>query len=339
MKDPRDHRHDLTFVDPDKREKVRRRIEEIEAFIASPGRKAAETAAQRLGLSVTQFYRIVKVWRKNPTPEKIADARRGMSKPRGVNPRVVEILGATAQHNPNVPATTVGRLAAAAIVAEGLAVPSDDTIRSVIQAMRRETSAGTPAGVGLSLDFCRIDIPVARGDAERLPAVAMVIDLESREFVGLALAAEPGVQLAARALIDAAENSKCVGVQSASIPLKLDITAGHGWQELLAALEPGPLRRFGRKTDEIVGSQTATRIMGRTLAGFKLSVQLWGQHALAGRRSSTMSMADAEAMLRNRMRYTTVTGGALARLTVADAHDLGLALHRFVERLDCFDQG
>ena len=64
--------HDLTFVAPERRAEVHRRIAVIEHFIQKPGRKAAEVAAANLGIGVAQFYNLVRAWRGSQRPENIA---------------------------------------------------------------------------------------------------------------------------------------------------------------------------------------------------------------------------------------------------------------------------
>ncbi len=60
--------HDLTFVAPERRAEVLRRIGVIERFLARPGRKAAEGAAEELGLRVAQFN-LVRAWRSFKRPD------------------------------------------------------------------------------------------------------------------------------------------------------------------------------------------------------------------------------------------------------------------------------
>jgi len=67
---------DLSMVEPDRRPEVARRIQVVESFLKAPGRRAAEAHAAQLGLGVTQFYQLVRVWSEKKQPQEMAKAQR-----------------------------------------------------------------------------------------------------------------------------------------------------------------------------------------------------------------------------------------------------------------------
>jgi len=322
MKDQKD-RHDLTFVDPDKREMVRRRIEVLEAFVAAPGRKAAEAAAAKLGMGVTAFYRLAKIWRGSHRPEDVADRRRRMVRRSRTDPHVLDIIRQTEKRNPGGSASSIAVLAAPAVLAAGLPMVSKQAVRNVVQAVRRERLAGTAAGVGICIEFSAIEMGIEDRPQNELPIAALVVDMEIRKVVGIALGPAPSARLAASALADALVNTEPAGIREEDLPVVVDSLDDPSWRRLLDVLSDSPLRRLGLTRTRIEGGRLALTLQGRKLGGFNLMPGLVTRSASHNRASSYVSLpmeASAE-LLRSRI-HAVPHEGALRRLTSAARRSL-----------------
>jgi hypothetical protein len=99
---------DLSFVAPDRREEVLRRINAIEDFLQIHGRKSAEAHAAELGLRIAQFYNLVKAWKATRRPERIATAEHKRKRDLGVSTEQAEIMDRIIAADPRAaPAHTV----------------------------------------------------------------------------------------------------------------------------------------------------------------------------------------------------------------------------------------
>ncbi len=198
--------HDLTFVAPERRGEVRRRIAAVESFIATPGRRAAEAVAIRLGLSVAQFYNLVRAWQAKRQPE----AMMGRHASRDMRPRIdrsvldlIEEVIVADQRAAAVDAIDrVGSLARD----RGIALPDPSTVARYVRRKRPSLLTDEQrSGFDLIVDHTVVDLPVDFGDGRaRRPLVTIVIDVGTEAPVALTIStATPGPATTAAAVLDA----------------------------------------------------------------------------------------------------------------------------------------
>jgi len=306
-------RYDLTFVDPDRRDEVLRRIGVIETFEKAPGRRNAEQAARELGINVHHFYRLARVWRETRRADLLPAARHAIKSGFRIDDRIQEILREVGRNHPDAPIGTIERLARPPIEALGLKLPSRPTVRSVVRKLHRERKAGEAAGVGLAIDFCAVGISVPVAGQRTLPVAAIVLDLESRTAVGAALGAEPSAALAARALVDAIDHAPAA-----------DVDATNGIQISLQSQETGDGSQFAgllwslgfmlAQCSSKAGRLTHS-FYGPRLSTFRLFPKLTGKPPLERRGSGLeLSWRDAEDLFRSRLHAAANPARTLSRL-------------------------
>jgi len=306
-------RYDLTFVDPDRRDEVLRRIGVIEAFEKAPGRRNAEQAAQELGINVHHFYRLARVWRETRRADLLPAATHAIKSGFRIDDRIQEILREVGRDHPDAPIGTIERLARPPIEALGLKLPSRPTVRSFVRKLRREWKAGEAAGVGLAIDFCAVGISVPVTGQRTLPIAAVVLDLESSTAVGAALGAEPSAALAARALVDAIDHAPAADIDEIEgIQITLQGHETGDWSQFAGLLWSlgFVLAQCSSKAGRLTHS-----IYGPRLSTFRLFPKLTGKPPLERRGSGLeLSWRDAEDLFRSRLHAAANPARTLSRL-------------------------
>lgn len=198
-------RHDLTFVAPERRAEVLRRIRAIEAFIQKPGRAAAERAAENLGLKAAQFYNLVRAWKTTRRPEKII---RGGPRSKGpsVDPLQRDLMDAVIARSGRLPAAGMVDAIIAEAASKEVELPGRETLSRYVRLTRPSLLLqDVKSRFDLIVDHTVIDLPVDFGAPAPLrPLATIVIDVATDAVVGLALSAgTPGPGSTARALLDA----------------------------------------------------------------------------------------------------------------------------------------
>lgn len=275
--------HDLTFVAPERRALVLRRIEAIERFIAKPGRAAAEAEAAKLGLRYAQFYNMVRAWRANPRPETVAGAGASRPKPTHFNQDQLELMaGIIADNGRARPNQIVDRIVAKT-KALGIAMPDRCTIGLHVRRTRPSLlTDDIKAGFELLVDHTVLDMPVDFGDGvPRRPLATMVIDVAAEAIVGLTLSATtPNPATTAKALLDSIRGGLRHDHEVRAFPKRIGIIA-HSKEETRGILET--LRASGfdasdRWTDRLSGGLSIEALLGYLHARIRLRQRLvWNE--------------------------------------------------------------
>jgi hypothetical protein len=307
--------HDLSFVAPERRDEVLRRIAVVERFLEAPGRAAAETAAAELGLRPTQFYRLVRAWREHGKPDLLA----GSSRPRPLRSLAssaqTAIVDLAATELPDAPVETVALRALALGTAAGVAMPALNSVRKIIE-MRSigRVSPSSPAlGADIVVTTCAMDLAVSikiQGEP-LMPVATLVIDTASTNgVIGLALGlASPSASSCAMALQDALARvtpSVTPPTSSASLTMAVETRGNDAWRDLIASLTSAGLEV--RETDPTPHSvmHDAVALLGRKPAGFRMMPGLTNRPPGLRRPSrsapgAVLTLSDAEDLVRSRL--------------------------------------
>lgn len=296
---------DLSFVDPDRRTEVTRRIRLIEQFVRSPGRRNAEKAAAELGIGVFRFYKLVRIWREESRPERLTDVRRNRRRTDRIDQRIRAILRQIEKEHPTAPATRIEKIATVATKQQGLSLPSSPSVRSFIQKIRVARASTSPIGSGLAIDFCAIAVTVPLNGSSTLPVAAFVIDKECSMIVGLALSIRPDATTAARALLDCFQNGRLDDhrmKEPGQLEVTLNTTAEDGWSALVDVLSESGLRPHTKLQKKITSLRLAKATFGEKIGGVRLRPNATAKEPEERRASGlSLSIEVAETMLRSRL--------------------------------------
>lgn len=299
--------YDLTFVAPHRREEVVRRIRVVEQFIVKPGRAAAERGAAELGIGITLFYALARIWRETRSPAQMI----GASRPRQRHSRLaaeqqVKIEAAIRE----LPDGSVQAIAVRAIElgkAAGVTMPALNSIRKAVELRRAGTlsSASPAAGADVVVTTCAIDLPILSDDSmPSMPLLTAVIEIGPPPTVrGLVLSVAGDQPAIARALLDALRGWRS---RSGHTPKLAFGPPADGNATLLEALAAAGLTvRTMPQTPQSV-MHDAVALLGRKPAGFRLLPSLTTRSPAqriptlaAG--ASPLPLNEAEQLLRSRL--------------------------------------
>ncbi|MBD8736239.1 hypothetical protein [Sphingomonas sp. CFBP 13706] len=266
---------DFSMVEPERRPEVARRIQVIESFLKSPGRRSAAAHAAQLGLKISHFYRLVRIWSERKQPQEMAKATRrrsGYRHAKGLDDAQLALVRGTEAGMPDdaVLEHVLKRIYGHA-EAMGIAFPSRPTVRAAAAAARRQRLAGRPAGVGLVIDHCAVRMAVDWKGTSVAPIATLVLDLERRMVVGAALSTSMGnARSTCLAMIDALGRvaaDQDVFPASARLPIEMDIDEAADWQDLIAALERHGVQRTGSDLPRLPGGRRTVALLGKDVNG------------------------------------------------------------------------
>lgn len=317
--------HDLTFVAPERRAEVNRRIDVIERFTKRPGRKAADSCAAALGLSTGQFYTLVKAWTLTRRPESIAGSGRPRTRPSTINDVQAAIIAeaAAARGRPQDVLRRAFELAAE----RDVSMPHISAVRRHYERTRPRhlPDAFTAFGDALVMDACAVGVAVRdqAGDAVR-PVLTAVIDVRRDRLIGASLStAGYGPASAAAALADALATTQPQVMHTDATLLTIGrwIPSGQDWTDFdqtIASAGIGSSNIAAGKDDR---SRGITGLLGTRHAGIQLLPRLTlsdvARRAAAEQDGDPVSIAVASDMLRGRF-VGRPTANALAMLDDVD---------------------
>lgn len=302
--------HDLTFVAPERRSEVRRRIDAIERFLARPGRAMAESCAKDLGLCHAQFYNLVRAWRAKHAPE----AMMGRHGTRAISPRidqtVLDLIDEAISDNARATATAVIERIEALATERGLILPDPSTVSRYVRRKRPSLLTDEQrAGLDLIVDHTVIDLQVDFGDGHpRRPLATFVIDVASETPVGFAISqGTPGPAPIAVALLDALRRGirhahKRESMPSVGIVVMADIEA----EVVIEAMEHAGFELHRIKAHAHSGGLFVESLLGRGHSGIRLKQRLvWHEGtrrtAALPTGSRALTPAEAEDIVRGRL--------------------------------------
>lgn len=312
---------DLSFVEPARRAEVARRIAEVEEYLRAPGTAAAEKAATRLGLGLSAFRLLVREWKRNHRPEKLSGAthRRCVSR-RPNKPTFAQlslIRGTEASMPDDVLLEKVITQIYANAQSFGAPMPSRPTVRTYASSFRRERLAGIPAGVGIEIDHCAVDVPVSWEGKAVLPIATLVLDLERRCVLGVALdPVRPGPHTTAAALLDAVSRIETGSAdRTHAVPIQIERDGRPEWDELFDVVDTHGLTRSGGEAERLHGGIRTIRLLGKNAHGVRFKARTTHRKPEDRIGSGFASdVDDALQFLRSRL-IRSGAGGPLAGLT------------------------
>lgn len=327
---------DLSFVDPERREEIGRRIAEVEAYLKAPGRAAAERSAARLGLGMTSFRNLVRIWTKGHNAEELSGAKRRRSGPRrsdALSPAQVAIIRGTEAGMPDdVLLEAVVKEIYANAGSLGASMPSRPTVRAYAASFRRDRLAGVPAGVGIAIDHCAVDVLVSWRGMAVMPIATLVLDLEARGVIGAAL--DPvgaGPRTSAFALLDAVSRiERSAEEPNGEVPVEIDRDDRPEWRGLFDVLEANGLRRSGRDGERLQAGLRTIRLVGKEVGGVRFKARTTHRDPSGRIGSGFAADVDEAQQFRRARLIRSTTGGPLARLTEPVRTSLALDLKRLV---------
>lgn len=261
---------DLSFVDPDRRDEVARRIAVVTEYLKAPSRAAAANGAAEISLSVSQFYNLARSWRETGRAETVPGSKR--RKTRTVDaftPKHKALLRALEAESPQASIEHLTAAVSRAMVREGLTGFGRSAIRKRLKAIRLERSAREPAGRGLAVEHCAIDLAIEGPKGGTMAIASMVIDLERRRILGVSVGIDaPSPFTAARALRDALDRSGGKAEEATeALPVSMSVDRTPGWQRLIAILNGNGLVVDSIPVARVGGGALLSRVMGLEVFG------------------------------------------------------------------------
>lgn len=236
--------YDLSTIDPRIREHIIVRIYAIEEFVANPGRKAAERIASKIGIKVSQFYSMVKVWKNCSDPTMLARSGRPKNRRCSLNdPPINFIKKIINQNDRTQPDKLVNILISAGEECKMNLPPRANILRHIFKIRSGRLALDVGTNADLIIDHTVIDLSVAFADnhLER-PLATFIIDARRDTVLGISLSqGRPSSTASLDALRDAMERSPQAFATAERSPIRISLPVypNSAADELNAALLPG----------------------------------------------------------------------------------------------------
>jgi hypothetical protein len=282
-----------------RRDLVRKRVRVIERYLKLKEPSFDETRAhcEELGLSKSQFYRLVKVWRDNRDPSKLAGAGANVGMPRNrkyaVSPEADRIIQAViGELGTEAEPIEVQRRVEERCTTEGIRAPGRTTTWSRLQQARTSAPPGravaTPA---LVIGRVWPDLPT-RGTRTAMPEVAIAMLVPERVIIAfdIGIESEPNIAIViAQALAEPKGTARHRELHLA------ERDAGQA-EALIAALGEVPPRITVMAVQRVISAQ-----LGATLGGIRIHNSdarlALGRSALRSALNTQLERAEAVALI------------------------------------------
>ncbi|MBX9860501.1 MAG: hypothetical protein K2Y20_13070 [Sphingomonas sp.] len=327
--------YDLSFVAPHRRDEVLRRIAVLEQFAAKPGRAAAQRGASKLGLGMTQFYRLAKVWLKHRKPERLAGAATARPRKTFATPEQIRFVELAVSDRPHDSVAGIASCAVEMAASAGVPMPSINSVRKIVEMKRvaRVAPNSPAAGADVVVATCAIDVPVVAVDGSlTMPVATMVIlALPKPRVLGLVLSFESGRAATVACALIGVCNSSRTPSQATMPVIAIERGRGPNWSELfhVIAAAGAEIRPMGARAHSVMNDAVA--LLGRKPAGFRLvpdvtakPVNLRRPRLAAG--ATPLSLTDAESLVRGRLVVASPSVAPPGLIEEA-AQDLARRLH------------
>lgn len=327
----------LAMVPPHKREHVRRRILVIEKFLAKRGSKEARAAAIELGMSLTGFYGLVKVWEQKRSAVELAGAGRPRVDYHGLTQAQMDVISVAVAE---MPGAIIERITERAVeIALERAVPMVGwaalTKHIGILATGRLPANSPAATADLVIEHCVVDLPV--GDTAsttgRMPIATLVTGVAEARVLGISLTEEtPSADGTARALAQALKRLTPI-TDARSVTIYLHSLKGEDWQSLREAVDRPGITLIDHASDQVLPPAATIRLLGRKLVGIRIKPR-FGRRPFVARLATIepggrpLELAEAEDFLRARWAPATGVRSNLA-IDISTADTLVDALSTF----------
>lgn len=278
---------DMSGVDPARLNEARRRVAILSQFTAlkRPSLALRTEFAQRLGLSVSQFLMLARVWRltKNPAAIPGSQSRNARAGVRRLPTRAIKIMHeAIDAVGPTTRRKEVLAEVAQRCAAESVAPPSASTISNALADARARMDGATAFAPEILIDECVARLPVARGKLIVMPRLLLAIALPERRIVAAEVSvdsATPPSPARLAAALDAA------GAPVAALPRRAphhpDLDVGNGASP--------------------VGQPSLSRVLGNRLGDLPIlhraSMAKPGARLAAARHASPLGTRDAAELI------------------------------------------
>ena len=297
---------DMSGVDPARLNEARRRIAILDEFTAMhrPSLVVRTEFARRIGLSVSQFLMLARVWRTTRDAAAVpgsrsrnarAGSRRLPARPLEIMRETIEALGPMARRKDVL--HEVGRRCAA----EGVAPPSDSTIANELADARARMAEATEFAPEILIDECVARLPVARGGAVVTPHLLLAIVLPERRIVAAEASVDPATPPSPTKLMTTLDaGDPVVAALRRRAPHHPEVEGGSG---------PGP----------VVGGPSLSRVLGNRLGDLSIlhraSMARPGASLAAARHASPLGLRDAAKVIASAIAAHNATVPPLRRAT------------------------
>lgn len=266
---------DLDFVSPDKREEVRRRIAAVERFLdEGGGRSLAVSLAHELGLGLTHFYSLVRVWNDSRNPA----ALHGSGRPQVDQDRLKDeqrrVINEAIQRLIDGTHEDVARLAMTIGQRRAVSMPIFSTVRQYVRRQRRaRLPSSSPAfGADLVVEHTALNVGViGPGGAAYRPIATICSSVHDATCRSVWLSRDSAsASVAAKAILEALSKASFTGSGPGALAIYLDLLDDAEWQRLGKVLELAGVDRLGgiRKTARRADATLA--LLGSRIAGITL---------------------------------------------------------------------
>ncbi len=298
--------YDLRFVAPERREEVCRRIQTIERFIATPGRKSAEKAAEELGIRPAQFYNLVRAWREVRRPERLAGSVTRRQRNLAISDEQAKGMDRVIASDPRADPSDIVH----AIMKHGLGpdvtLPRQEVVaRYVARARPPLLPLAIKNQCEMMIDHTVLDVPVVSGSALMRPLATMIIDTSLDAIVGLSLTLRhPDAAGAAAALLDTLRHSHGTE-RPGRAPRILRTTDGDGdWNGLDHCLLRASFEIDVKAITPRGGGKAISALLGQQVCGISLRpwlarAPLAKREALPDRSPQPMTLKEATQYIRD----------------------------------------
>ncbi len=256
---------DLSGVDPARWPEIRRRAALLDEFVGLTDRPVGlrQEYADRMGMSLSHFMQVVKIWRGGRSAAAIPGARSkvGVAKRRRLPARTVEMVQGTIRDLGPM-ARRVAVIAEVGRRAEAMGIdrPSNTMVTKLLSEARADMTGPADFEPEILIDECSLKLPVVSGESVIMPRVLMAVRLPEREILDVEVSFDPDVAPSAEILAE----RLTTGMDAAA--RELPMRAPH--------LEPAIGMAIGAETGPRTGAPTLNRVLGTKVGDIGVVYQL-----------------------------------------------------------------
>ncbi|MEJ7777018.1 MAG: hypothetical protein WKF52_06515 [Sphingomicrobium sp.] len=267
--------YNLNFVPPHRRAEIKRRIEALETFLASGGgRILAEQLSAEIGVGVTLFYQLAKVWRQRKDPSALSGARKPISVRNRLSDDQRQMITEALRQLPDATHEDVSRLATEIGQRRGVEMPVFSTIRQVVRKqLRARLPSTSPAwGVDLIVEHCAINVGVIGPDGGAyMPIATICTSVGDARARSVALSREiPTASTAAHVIQEVLQKALIAEGGAGRTAVYLDPLFGSDWDALNAALHKANIETVGTRRSTVRRPDATTSLLGPKVAAISL---------------------------------------------------------------------
>jgi len=295
---------DFSAIDPLRVPEARRRVAALNKYMNLPNPSSNDTLriAGSIGLSRSQFCRLVRVWRDHRDVSLLVVGKRGPANRKyNVDERAITIAQELlAETGPVATLAMIAPKIEQRCAEAGIAPPARSTVNNYIKAARACTGAPAAGPPRIVVGRMWFHLPVAGTSVDAMPTLLAAVLLPERFLVAHAISTDPLSPPSINDLIDTlAKNSS---PQGASRPLLLDPDDRRVGSEALSRAGLGGTRSYNRSVQRELSKAFGGRL-GQLEAIYQRGMARPATKRVITRQAEALPKSNVKLMIENAVAF------------------------------------